>query len=77
MDGTTSPQSTLFAVRALLPCAIFIAGVVFTVVPNTAAPGITLLVIALLVSLAGWLIRLSLQSQHQRDREQRVRIYAG
>ncbi len=72
MDGTTHPQSTLSAVRALLPCAIFTAGIVLIVVPKTAALGIALLVIALLVPLAGWLIRLSPQSQHDRDREQRA-----
>jgi hypothetical protein len=46
---------------------------VLIVVPKTAALGIALLVIALLVPLAGWLIRLSPQSQHDRDREQRAR----
>jgi hypothetical protein len=74
MVGTTSPQRALFAVRVPLPYATFLASIVLIVVPGTAAPGTALLVIAMLVPLAGWLIRLSLQSQHDRDREQRARM---
>ena len=70
MSRTTPP---LFAVRVVLPCTLLIAGVALVFIRDTAPLGIALLVIAALVSLADWLMRLSLQSQHDRDNEQRAR----
>jgi hypothetical protein len=51
-----------------------VVGSVLTAVGGTTAPlGFALLVVASLVSLADWLIRSSLQSQHDRGDEQRAR----
>ena len=70
MPRTSIP---LFAVRVALPCALFIAGLVLSAVPGMAPLGAALLVIAPLVSLTDWLMRLSLQSQYDREGEQRAR----
>lgn len=62
----------LLSVRVLLPAAILIAAVVVAIVgPRDLAPG--LVVAALLVVVADFLIRFALSSQLDRDAEQGAR----
>jgi hypothetical protein len=66
---------SLFTVRVLLPIGILIAGVVLLFINGTLALGLALIVIAVLVWFADWLMRLGLSSQDDRDREQWARRY--
>ena len=62
-------------VRVWLPAAIALAGVVLIVVGDetTKAMGVLLLGVALLVVLANVFVRLSLQSEREREEEARNR----
>lgn len=62
----------LLFVRVLLPAGILLAAVVVAIVgPRELAPG--LVVAALFVVAADWLIRLGISSQYDRDGEQQRR----
>ena len=63
---------SLLAVRVVLPAAIAGAGIVLVIVgsSNLAALGVVLIGVGALVVLANVLIRLSISSQRDREREQ-------
>jgi len=63
---------SLVAVRVLLPAAIAIAGVVLVIVGGDAArgAGIVLVGVAALVVLANLLMRLGIDSERDREREE-------
>ncbi len=65
----------LFLVRVALPVAIAVAGVVLLVIGGDSAQGagIVLIGVAALVVLANLFIRLGLQSERDREREQERR----
>jgi drug/metabolite transporter (DMT)-like permease len=74
----------LLAARVGLPLAIAIAGVVLIVIggpgshhhsPTIAAAGVALLIAALIVWMVNWLFRMSVQSNRERDEEERAREY--
>jgi len=74
----------LLAARVGLPLAIAIAGVVLIVIggpgshhhsPTIAAAGVALLIAALIVWMVNWLFRMSLQSNREREQEERAREY--
>ncbi len=74
----------LLAARVGLPLAIAIAGVVLIVVggpgshhhsPTIAAAGVALLIAALIVWMVNWLFRMSVQSNREREQEERAREY--
>jgi ABC-type transport system involved in cytochrome bd biosynthesis fused ATPase/permease subunit len=61
----------LIAVRVVLPAVIAIAGIVLVIVGSDAArgAGIVLIGVAVLVVLANLFMRLSIQSERDRERE--------
>jgi divalent metal cation (Fe/Co/Zn/Cd) transporter len=71
----------LDATRVWLPLAIAVAGVVLIVAGHgrasspTAAAGVALIIAALIVWLLNLLMRLSIQSAGDREREERAREY--
>jgi high-affinity Fe2+/Pb2+ permease len=74
----------LLAARVGLPLAIAIAGVVLIVIggpgshhhsPTIAAAGVALLIAALIVWMVNWLFRMSVQSNRDREQEERAREY--
>jgi hypothetical protein len=62
-----------------LPLAIGAAGVAAIVLghgrTSEAAAGVALVIVALIVWMINWLFRLSLQSNRERDQEERARDY--
>jgi high-affinity Fe2+/Pb2+ permease len=83
------PQSAttrmlLVATRVWLPVAIAVAGVVAIVIggtgsghrsPALAAAGVSLLIVALIVWMLNWMFRMSVQSNRDREQEERAREY--
>ena len=77
----------LAATRVWLPLAIVLAGIVLIVIghgsystlANThsleSAAGVSLLVVALIVWMLNWMYRLSIQSNEERETEERAREY--
>jgi len=77
----------LVATRVWLPLAIVLAGIVLIVIghgsystlANThsleSAAGVSLLVVALIVWMLNWMYRLSIQSNEERETEERAREY--
>jgi hypothetical protein len=66
------------AVRYGLPAAIVIAGLLLTVVGGSdtaAGAGVVLIGVGLLVGLGGVLMRLGIESNRDRDREEEARRY--
>jgi hypothetical protein len=66
------------AVRYGLPAAIVLAGVLLTVVGGSDAAdgaGVVLIGVGLLVALGGALMRLGIQSNRDREREEEARRY--
>jgi type IV secretory pathway TrbD component len=65
--------------RLWLPLAIAVAGIVAIVVGHgtngTAAAGVGLLIVALIVWMVNWMYRMSVQSNRERDREEEAREY--
>ena len=74
-------QALLNVTRVWLPLAIGVAGAVLIVAGHArasspaAAAGVALLVVALTVWLLNWLYRLGLESDRDREREERAREY--
>lgn len=62
-----------------LPIAIAVAGIVAIILGHgrtaEAGTGVGLLIVALIVWMVNWLFRLSLQSNRERDEEERARDY--
>ena len=73
----TGNQRSVTLVRIWLPAVIGLAGVILTVVGNGDArgAGIVLIGVAMLVVLANVLVRLGLQSERDREREQQNRRF--
>ncbi len=76
----TSGSWLLTATRVWLPATIAVAGVVLIALghgnDNTvSAAGVSLLIVALIVWLLNWMFRLSVQSNRERDEEERAREY--
>ena len=69
----------LAATRVWLPLAIAIAGVVAIVIGHgrtaAAAAGVGLLIVAVTVWMINWMYRMSVESNEDRDREERARQY--
>jgi hypothetical protein len=65
------------AVRYVLPAAIVLAGLVLTVVGSdtAAGAGVVLIGVGFLVALGGALMRLSIESNRDREREEEARRY--
>jgi hypothetical protein len=65
--------------RIWLPLAIAAAGIVAIVVGHgtngTAAAGVGLLLVALIVWMVNWMYRMSVQSNREREREEEAREY--
>ncbi|HLY49941.1 MAG TPA: hypothetical protein VKR21_12170 [Solirubrobacteraceae bacterium] len=65
--------------RVWLPIAIAVAGVVAIVVGHgtngTAAAGVGLLIVALIVWMVNWMYRMSVDSNREREREEAARDY--
>ena len=65
--------------RLWLPLAIAAGGVVAIVIgrghTGTAAAGVGLLLVALIVWMVNWMYRLSVESNRDRDREEEAREY--
>ena len=65
--------------RVWLPIAIAIAGIVAIVIGHgtngTAAAGVGLLLVALIVWMVNWMYRMSVQSNREREQEERAREY--
>jgi ABC-type transport system involved in cytochrome bd biosynthesis fused ATPase/permease subunit len=63
--------------RVWLPVGIAVAGVVAIVVGHgtnsTAAAGVGLIIVALIVWLVNWLFRMSVESNREREREEEAR----
>jgi hypothetical protein len=65
--------------RVWLPIAIAIAGIVAIVIGHgtngTAAAGVGLLLVALIVWMVNWMYRMSVESNRERDREEQARDF--
>lgn len=74
----------LAVTRVWLPLAIAVAGAVLIAIggpgshhhsPAIAAAGVALLLVALIVWMINWLFRMSVQSNRDREQEERAREY--
>jgi membrane protein implicated in regulation of membrane protease activity len=74
----------LIATRVWLPLGIAVAGIVAIVIggpggshhsPALAAAGVSLLLVALIVWMLNWMFRMSVESNRDREREERAREY--
>jgi ABC-type transport system involved in cytochrome bd biosynthesis fused ATPase/permease subunit len=65
--------------RVWLPLAIAVAGIVAIVIGHgstgTAAAGVGLLIVAIIVWMVNWMYRMSVESNRERDREEEARDY--
>jgi protein-S-isoprenylcysteine O-methyltransferase Ste14 len=79
--GVTGRQILLVTIRWLLPLAVAIAGLVAIVLGHarasspSAAAGVGLIIVALIVALLNWLFRMSVESNREREREEAAREY--
>jgi hypothetical protein len=77
MNARGGPLATI--VRTALPLGIAVAGVVAIVLghghTSLAGAGVVLLGTALIVWMLGWLFRMSLESNRDREREEEARRY--
>ena len=77
--GVDSRRLLLKITRVWLPLAIAVAGVVLIVVgrghTGSAAAGVGLLLVALIVWMVNWMFRMSVESNRERDREEAARRY--
>jgi hypothetical protein len=77
---TKSGRVLVAATRVWLPAAIAVAGLVMIVLGHgqdnaLAATGVSLVLVALIVWLINWMFRMSVQSNRERDDEERAREY--
>jgi hypothetical protein len=72
-------SSLLRITRLWLPLGIAIAGVVLIVIgrghTGSAAAGVGLLIVAVIVWMVNWMFRMSVESNRERDREEEARRY--
>jgi hypothetical protein len=71
-------RSTLLAVRYLLPAAIFVTGIVLALAggnETVVGAGVALSGVGMLVALLNILMRLGLESNRDREREEMARQY--
>jgi len=65
--------------RVWVPVAIAVAGVIGIVIGHgktaAAGAGVALVIAALIVWMINWMYRMSVQSNHERDREEEARAY--
>ena len=77
----TGRQLLLKATRLWLPLAIAAAGIAAIVIghgsagSSTAAAGVALILVALIVWMINWMFSLSVESNHEREREEQARRY--
>ncbi|HZU61299.1 MAG TPA: hypothetical protein VE983_10055 [Solirubrobacteraceae bacterium] len=77
----TGNRVLLTTIRWLLPLAIAVGGIVAVVLGHarasspTAAAGVGLIIVALIVALINWLFRMSVQSNRDREQEEEARDY--
>jgi ABC-type transport system involved in cytochrome bd biosynthesis fused ATPase/permease subunit len=77
----TGRRLLLLATRWLLPLGVAIAGIVAIIMGHarasspTAAAGVGLIIVALIVALINWMFRMSVQSNRDREREEEARDY--
>lgn len=77
----TPRRLLLEATRYGLPLAVAIAGIVAIILGHarasspTAAAGVGLIIVALIVAMINWLFRMSVQSNRDREREEEAREY--
>jgi hypothetical protein len=77
----TGRRLLLFATRHVLPLAIAVAGVVLIVIGHarasnvSAAAGVSLIIVALIVWMINWMFRMSVQSNREREQEEEARNY--
>jgi membrane protein implicated in regulation of membrane protease activity len=80
-DGDRFRRALLAATRVWLPLGIAIAGVAGIVIGRArssspwAAAGVALLIAALIVWMINWLFRMSVESNREREQEERARQY--
>ncbi len=74
-----NPARLLLLTRVWLPLAIAVVGVVAIVVGHARTPvagaGVVLLGVALIVWMINWMFRMSLESNRDRETEERAREY--
>jgi hypothetical protein len=79
VTGVTKGHLLLSLTRIWLPLAIALAGVIAIVVGHgtnaTAAAGVGLLIVALIVWMVNWMYRMSIESNREREREEAARDY--
>jgi ABC-type transport system involved in cytochrome bd biosynthesis fused ATPase/permease subunit len=77
----TGRRLLLDAIRWLLPLSVAVAGIVAIVIGHgradspTAAAGVGLIIVALIVGLLNWMFRMSIRSNEEREDEERAREY--
>jgi len=77
----TGNRIVLYAIRWVVPLAIAVVGIVAIVAGHarasspTAAAGVGLLIVAVIVALINWMFRMSVQSNRDRIREEEAREY--
>ena len=83
-DRNKAARVLLAATRIWLPVAIAVAGVVAIVLGGArttghgailSAAGVALLIVALIVWMINWMYRMSVESNRDREREERAREY--
>ena len=80
-SGSRFGKAVLTATRVWLPVGIAVAGLVGIIVGQAktsspwAAAGVSLLLVAVIVWMINWLFRIGVQSNREREREERAREY--
>jgi threonine/homoserine/homoserine lactone efflux protein len=79
MQGGTPSGVMLALTRVVLPVVIAVAGVVAIVLGHARTPmagaGVVLVGVALVVWMLNWMFRMSVQSNRDRETEERAREY--
>jgi drug/metabolite transporter (DMT)-like permease len=79
VPGVSSGRFFLALTRVWLPLVIAVAGIVAIVIGHgtngTAAAGVGLLIVALIVWMVNWMYRMSVASNREREREEAARTY--
>lgn len=80
-SGNRVVKLVLAVTRVWLPVAIAVAGLVGIIIGQAktsspwAAGGVSLLLVAVIVWMINWLFRIGVQSNREREREERAREY--